>query len=172
MPNNEPAPGDNVAGGANPNDNVSGGEQSASSKPLFVGFIYPSPMDENGALKDQPLSEGLGSPQMAMAVYAYDSEAEGKSLEVHAGLDKKLGQPFFKAYVYPVKDDGAIQLISFGGGGGGKAVLGGAATLFPIYMGHIFATLPAKGDAGGESNSGNTDAGNGPAPAGGTPPNG
>jgi hypothetical protein len=148
MSTNETAP-----GGANANDSMGGGgggkavlgsagEQSHSSKALFLGFIYPAPLDKDGQLVDQPLSEGLGAPQMAVVVYGYNKDTEGASRELHAGVDEKLGQPFFKAYIYPVKEeDDEMPLISFAGGGGGKAVLGGAATQNPIYLGQLFATM-------------------------------
>lgn len=168
MPNNESGTGganDSVGGGGGGHAAMGGaGEQQPSSKALFVGFIYPSPLDAEGQLSDQPLSEGFGEPQLGVVIYGYDSSKEGASLDIHAAVDKELGQPFFKAYLYPIKtEDDSPALISFAGGGGGHAAMGGAATLQPIYLGQFFAAAPNEGNSGGGSSNagtGNTGTGN------------
>jgi hypothetical protein len=173
MSTNEPAP-----GGANANDSVAGGgggkavlggpgEQSQSGRALFVGFIYPSPLDKDGQLpEDQSLREGFGKPQMAVVVYGYNKDMEGASQGLHAAVDEQLGQPFFKAYIYPIRasdededgEDAPPPLISVAGGGGGKAVLGGASTIQPIYLGQLFASAPSVGAAqGSDSGAGGND---------------
>jgi hypothetical protein len=171
MPNNESEPGGNVTEGASANDSVGGGGGGHAAlggvgahpdppRALFVGFIFPSPLDENGALNDQPLSRGLGSPHLVTVAYAYNHETEGTSRDLHAEVDGILGRPFFKAYIYPVTEHNVGQLASVGGGGGGHAALGGAPGQ-PIYLGQFRATLPHNGDS--ENNPGTGS---------GSPPNG
>jgi len=189
MPNNESNPGTGGAGGSNANDSVGGGggahaanggagQQSSSAKALFVGFIYPSPLDEHGQIpNDLTLATGFGNPQFAVAVFGYESEIERAIVpNVHAAIDKELGQPFFKAYIYPVKKAGKsenagdsneeakekpVKIINLAGGGGGHAAMGGAATLQPIYLGQFFAATPDEDNSGGGSDKAGAGDGHG-----------
>jgi hypothetical protein len=161
MASNEPAPGgananDNVGGGAGGKSSLGGGgEQPASSGAKLLGYIYQAPLDENGRLVEQSLRKGWGEQKMAVVIYGYDGETEGASLELHARVDEKLGQPSHKAYLYPVKDDeDAIPVFDLSGGGGGKAILGGAATEEPIYLAKLFEPAPAGGGTAQGSDSG------------------
>jgi hypothetical protein len=163
MPNNETEPGRNPTEAANADDTLGGGggghaalggggKQVEPGRASFVGFIFPSPLDENGQLKNQPLSKGLGRAHLVAVVYPYDPNSEGQA-QHHAELDKKLGQPFFTAYIYPnpfLDKDVEGTVASIGGGGGGKSVLGGVAAT-PIYLGQFHATLPDDGEP--ENNS-------------------
>jgi hypothetical protein len=171
MPNDESEPGGNVRGGAGGNDSVGGGGGGHAAlggagahpnppRALFMGFVFPSPLDENGALNDQPLNRGLGEPHLFTLVYAYNDETEGTSRDLHAEADGILGRPFFKAYIYPVTEHNDGQLPSVSGGGGGHAALGGAPGA-PIYLGQFRATIPGNGDSEDDPDTGS-----------GSPPNG
>lgn len=169
MPNDETAPGDEAAGGANAGGSVGGGgggksalggageTQGPPPRALFVGFLFPSPLDEQGNLSSQPLNRGLGEPHLVTVIYAYNTVTEGASLDLHAGVDKLLGRPFFKAYIYPVTESNLPHIASVGGGGGGKSALGGAPGE-PIYLGQFHATVPADDDS--EDNNSAPGAGN------------
>ena len=157
MSNNEPAPGGENAGdevgGSGGGKSILGGaaQQSARVQASFVGAIFPAPLDENGALRDQSLREGFGRAHMIAVVFPYQRQPgddAGPIDAARAQLDKKLGQPFFVAYLYPnpfldndAEEGSDEPLFIVGGSGGGKAILGGV-TQAPTYMGQFRAVLP------------------------------
>jgi hypothetical protein len=121
---------------------------------LFLGHIFPAPLDKDGNFIDQSLQRGLGPPHLLTVVYAYDNDTDGADRSLHAHIDEILGQPYFKAYVYPVSEHNQEMTLAVGGGGGeGRAVLGGAPGS-PIYLGQFRAILSDTGDTGGDSGTG------------------
>ena len=170
MAENESAPRDNVTGGASGNESAGGGGgegkdvpdtasgQTPLPRPLFVGHIFPAPLDKDGRLEELSLLAGLGEAHLVSFVYAFDKNAEGEDQNLHANIDNLIGQPYFKAYIYPVhvRNQKKIDALNVGGGGGeGKAVLGGVLDpKRPIYLGQFHAVLSDNGDSGSTPDSG------------------
>jgi hypothetical protein len=174
MPENKPPTGNDAPGGASGSVGGGGGEgkavlggaggQTRRPRALFVGHIFPAPLDKDGRLIDQSLKKGLGPPHLISVIYAYDEETKSGDGNVHAHIDEILGRPAFKAYLYPITDHNSDKVLMVGGGGGeGKAVLGGASG-DPIYLGQFHATVPDTSDSGSTPGTGG---GTPPAPGGG-----
>lgn len=149
---------ESASGGADAGDEVGGGgggksilggaaEQAAKVQATFIGPIFPAPLDEHGALREQSLRKGLGRAHLIAVVFPFQQDAEMLDA-ARAELDKKLGQPFFAAYLYPnpftdekSEKEAKEPLFIVGGGGGGKSILGGAAQSV-TYIGQFRAVLP------------------------------
>lgn len=170
MSNNESTSGAAAGGGANEGGEAGGGGggksilggagMSSKVRASFVGPIYPAPLDENGALREQSLRRGLGRAHLVAVVFPF--QADTAQLDAaRAELDKQLGQPFFTAYIYPSPflnedeeeggEEGGQVLFEVGGGGGGKSILGGV-TQSITYIGQFRAVLPDV-DMGGQEDS-------------------
>jgi hypothetical protein len=137
--------GGEVGGGGGGKSVLGGAAQPTKVRATFVGPIYPAPLDENGALREQSIRRGLGDAHLIAVVFPFQAD-DGALKTARAGLDKKLGQPFFTAYLYPYPDEveeeeSEEQLFVVGGGGGGKSILGGV-TQSITYIGQFSAVVP------------------------------
>jgi hypothetical protein len=153
--------GGEVGGGGGGKSILGGAGQPTKVRASFVGPIFPAPLDENGALRDQSLRRGLGRAHLVAVVFPFQAESEQLDA-ARAELDKQLGQPFFTAYIYPnpfLNEEEGEVLFEVGGGGGGKSILGGV-TQSITYLGQFRAVLPDVGSGEQE------DPGSNPPPGG------
>jgi hypothetical protein len=144
-------------------DSGNASERKMLTRPAFVGRIFPAPLDEEGNVQE---GVGPGSAHFLACVYPYDKSQESPAGKVHGELDKKFGQPFFVAFIYPnpnLRDDeldvdevlggGGGGHSALGGGGGGHSALGGVEGGI-IYTGEFHSFTPVEKQEGGGSDAG------------------